>query len=124
MTYGHKKNVFLEQNNSIRSIHASFHNFHNVSIYIKWWQKLVMGNIIWGKWTLFMSQYDWIEQVLAPMQAWALHPMVIWDPWNSNRIQYESTNQEWERWPKVWMSAMLNARYYYTPSPGACIAFS
>ena len=34
---------------------------------------------------------------LSPM------PMVIWCPWNSNRIQCEST--------------LLNARYYYTPHP-------
>ena len=40
--YGHKKKVCLEQNISIGSIPASFHNFHNVSIYVKWPQKLVM----------------------------------------------------------------------------------
>ena len=39
--YGHKKKVCLEQNISMGSIHASFHNFH-VSIYAKWPQKLVM----------------------------------------------------------------------------------
>ena len=42
-------------------------------------------------------------------------PMVIWCPRNSNRIQCESTNQEWERWPNVWMNTLLNARYYYNP---------
>ena len=31
--YGHKKKVRLEQNISIGSFNASFHNFHNVSIY-------------------------------------------------------------------------------------------
>ena len=30
------------QNISIGSFHASFHNFHNVSIHVKWPQKLVM----------------------------------------------------------------------------------
>ena len=30
-----QKKVFLEQNISIRSFHGSFHNFHNVSIYVK-----------------------------------------------------------------------------------------
>ena len=35
----------------------------------------------------------------------------------SNRNWCESTNQEWERWPNVWMSTVLNARYYYTPCP-------
>ena len=71
---------------------------------------------------MLMSQYDWMEWVFAPTLAWAPWPVVIWYPWNSNRIQYESTNQEWERWPNVWMSALLNARYYYTPSSGACVA--
>ena len=33
--YGHMKKVCLEQNISIGSIHASFHNFHNVAIYVK-----------------------------------------------------------------------------------------
>ena len=32
--YGHKKKVCLEQNISIGSIHVSFHNFHNVSMYM------------------------------------------------------------------------------------------
>ena len=41
--YGHKKKMCLEQNISIESIRASFHNFHNVSLYVKWPQKLVMG---------------------------------------------------------------------------------
>ena len=31
--YGHKKKVCLEPNISIGSFHASFHNFHYVSIY-------------------------------------------------------------------------------------------
>ena len=31
----HKKKVCLEQNISIGSFHASFDNFHNVSIYVK-----------------------------------------------------------------------------------------
>ena len=30
-----KKKVCLEQKISIGSFHASFHNFHNVSIYVK-----------------------------------------------------------------------------------------
>ena len=34
----------LEQNISIGSIHASFHNFHNVSMYVKWPQKLVWSD--------------------------------------------------------------------------------
>ena len=47
--YGHKKKVCLEQNISIGSIHASFHNFHNVSVYMymKWPLKLVMWLKIW-----------------------------------------------------------------------------
>ena len=32
-TYGHKKYVCLAQNISIGSFHASFHNFHIVSIF-------------------------------------------------------------------------------------------
>ena len=36
------KKVCLEQNISIGSIHASFHNFHNVCIYVKWPEKIVM----------------------------------------------------------------------------------
>ena len=32
--YGHKKKVGLEQNISTGSFHASFDNFHNVSIYV------------------------------------------------------------------------------------------
>ena len=40
--YGHKTKVCLEQNISIGSFYASFHNFHNVSLYVKWAQKLVM----------------------------------------------------------------------------------
>ena len=40
--YGHENKVFLEQNISIASVHASFRNFHNVSIYVKRPQKLVM----------------------------------------------------------------------------------
>ena len=36
--------VCLEQNISIRLIHASFHNFHNVSIYVERPQNLVMFN--------------------------------------------------------------------------------
>ena len=51
-------------------------------------------------------------------------PMVIWCPWNSNIIQCESTNQEWEWWPNVWMSTLLNARYYYTPSSVLVLLFS
>ena len=31
----YKKKVSLEQNISIGSIHASFHNFQNVSMYVK-----------------------------------------------------------------------------------------
>ena len=30
-----KKKACLEQNISLGSFHASFHNFHNVSIYVK-----------------------------------------------------------------------------------------
>ena len=37
-----QKKACLEQNISIGSFHASFHNFHNVSIVVKWPQKLVM----------------------------------------------------------------------------------
>ena len=44
--YGHKKKVCLEQNISVGTIHASFHNFHNVSVYVKWPQKLVMERVI------------------------------------------------------------------------------
>ena len=40
--YGHKKEGCLVQNISIGSFHASFHNFYNVSIYVKLPQKLVM----------------------------------------------------------------------------------
>ena len=43
--HGHKKKVCLEQNISIGWFHASFDkfdNFHNVSMYLKWRQKLVM----------------------------------------------------------------------------------
>ena len=36
------KKVCLEQNISTGSIHASLHNFHNVSLYVKWPQKPVM----------------------------------------------------------------------------------
>ena len=44
---GHKKKVCLEQNISIGSIHASFHNFHNVSTEVKSPQKLVMLKVIY-----------------------------------------------------------------------------
>ena len=42
MDQRHKKKVCLEQNISIESFHASFHNFDNVSIHVKWQQKLVI----------------------------------------------------------------------------------
>ena len=44
--YGHKKKMCLEQNISIGSFHASFHNFYNVFVYVKWPQKLVMKDSI------------------------------------------------------------------------------
>ena len=43
---------------------------------------------------------------------------------NSNTTQYESTNQEWERWPNIWMSILLNAGYYYTPSSCTYVVFT
>ena len=43
---------------------------------------------------------------------------------SSNSTQYESTNQEWEWWPNVWMSILLHARYHYTSSSCAYIAFN
>ena len=35
--------MYVEQNISIESFHASCFNFHNVSIYVKWQQKIVMS---------------------------------------------------------------------------------
>ena len=43
---------------------------------------------------------------------------------SSNNTQYELTNQNWEWWPNVWMSTLLNARYYYTPAPVVILLFT
>ena len=53
----HKKKICLEQNISIGSFHASVHNIHNVSIYVKWPQKLVMSKLI-------ILKYFWWTHVL------------------------------------------------------------
>ena len=64
--YGHKKKVCPESDISIGLIYASFHNFHNVSIYVKWPQKLVMISSI-RVWTVdsvnkFKQTYCLIER--------------------------------------------------------------
>ena len=69
----------------------------------------------------FMSQYDRLAWVFCTHTSLGPCPMVIFsDLVNSNKNQCESTNQEWERWPNVWMSTVLNAGYYYTPLLYAC----
>ena len=45
--YNHKKKVCLKPNNSIGPFHAPFHNFHNVSTYVKGPQRVAVINTMY-----------------------------------------------------------------------------
>ena len=62
--YGHKKKVCLDQNISIGSFHISF---HNVSMYVKWLQKLEMNH-------LFVSGNIYLVLNLMKSSFWAVQP--------------------------------------------------
>ena len=61
-----KNKACLEQNISTGSIHASFHNFHNVSIYVKWPQKLVMLDLK-SNTAVTKVLLDWVSMVIWTM---------------------------------------------------------
>ena len=67
--------VCLEQNISIGSIHASLHNFHNVSMYVKWPQKLVMLDVK-SNTAVTEDPLDWVSMVI-----WTMIVDVGWKRW-------------------------------------------